>query len=95
VREAFWLLGMQASIAAAYDCIKAFSETDQTGDLKKIDVPALLIQGDADPDRADRELGKAERKDTQKWKPKGDSGRSTRTLHDTCGCHQRVVAGVH
>jgi non-heme chloroperoxidase len=48
VQEAFWLQGMQASIVGAYDCIKAFSETDQTEDLKKIDVPALVIQGDAD-----------------------------------------------
>jgi non-heme chloroperoxidase len=48
VREAFWLQGMQASIIGAYDCIKAFSETDQTEDLKKIDVPTLVIQGDAD-----------------------------------------------
>ena len=48
VREAFWLLGMQCSIVAAYDCIKAFSETDQTDDLKKIDVPTLVIHGDAD-----------------------------------------------
>ncbi len=48
VREAFWLQGMQSSIIGSYDCIKAFSETDQTEDLKKIDVPTLVIQGDAD-----------------------------------------------
>jgi non-heme chloroperoxidase len=48
VRESFWLQGMQASIVAAYDCIKAFSETDQTDDLRKIDVTTLVIQGDAD-----------------------------------------------
>jgi len=48
VREAFWLLGLQSSIVGAYDCVKAFSETDQTEDLKKIDVPTLVIQGDAD-----------------------------------------------
>ena len=48
VREAFWLQGMQSSIVGAYDCIKAFSETDQTEDLEKIDVPTLVIQGDAD-----------------------------------------------
>jgi non-heme chloroperoxidase len=39
---------MQSSIVGAYECIKAFSETDQTEDLKKIDVPTLVIQGDAD-----------------------------------------------
>ncbi len=48
VREAFWMLGMQVSIVGAYDCIKAFSETDQSEDLKKISVPTLVIQGDAD-----------------------------------------------
>lgn len=44
----FWLQGMQASIIGVFDCIKAFSETDQTEDLKKITVPTLLIHGDAD-----------------------------------------------
>jgi non-heme chloroperoxidase len=48
VRGEFWREGMQSSIVASYDCIKAFSETDQTEDLKKIDVPTLVIQGDAD-----------------------------------------------
>jgi non-heme chloroperoxidase len=48
VRESFWLQGMLAGFPAAYDCIKAFSETDQTEDLKKIDVPTLVIQGDDD-----------------------------------------------
>jgi non-heme chloroperoxidase len=48
VRESFWLQGMMAGFPASYDCIKAFSETDQTEDLKKIDVPTLIIQGDDD-----------------------------------------------
>jgi non-heme chloroperoxidase len=48
VRESFWLQGMMAGFPAAYLCIKAFSETDQTEDLKKIDVPTLIIQGDDD-----------------------------------------------
>jgi non-heme chloroperoxidase len=48
VRESFWLQGMMAGFPAAYFCIKAFSETDQTEDLKKIDVPTLVIQGDDD-----------------------------------------------
>jgi non-heme chloroperoxidase len=48
VRESFWLQGMMVSIVGAYDCIKAFSETDQTEDLKTIDVPTLVIHGDAD-----------------------------------------------
>jgi non-heme chloroperoxidase len=48
VQDSFWLQGMQASIIGAYDCIKAFSETDQTEDLKKIDVPTLVLHGDDD-----------------------------------------------
>jgi non-heme chloroperoxidase len=48
VRESFWLQGMMAGFPAAYFCIKAFSETDQTEDLKKFDVPTLILQGDDD-----------------------------------------------
>ena len=44
----FWLQGMQAGFPAAIDCIKAFSETDFTEDLKKFDVPTLIIHGDDD-----------------------------------------------
>jgi non-heme chloroperoxidase len=39
---------MQCSIKSAYDCIKAFSETDFTDDLKKMTIPTLVLQGDAD-----------------------------------------------
>ena len=39
---------MQCGFKAAYDCIKAFSETDLTEDLKKFDVPALILHGDDD-----------------------------------------------
>ncbi|MEX3943298.1 alpha/beta fold hydrolase [Paraburkholderia sp. BR10937] len=46
--DAFWLAGMQCSIKSAYDCIKAFSETDFTDDLKKMNVPTLVLQGDGD-----------------------------------------------
>jgi non-heme chloroperoxidase len=48
VRESFWLQGMTAGFPAAYFCIKAFSETDFTDDLKKIDVPTLILHGDDD-----------------------------------------------
>lgn len=44
----FWLQGMQAGHKNTYDCIKAFSETDFTEDLKKFDVPTLIIHGDDD-----------------------------------------------
>jgi len=48
VQDSFWLQGMQVSLIGAYDCIKAFSETDQTEDLKKITVPTRVIHGDVD-----------------------------------------------
>ena len=48
VLDTFWLLGMQAGLKNAYDCIKVFSETDLTEDLTKIDVPTLIIHGDDD-----------------------------------------------
>jgi non-heme chloroperoxidase len=46
--DSFWLQGMQAGHKATYDCIKAFSETDFTEDLKKFDVPTLIVHGDDD-----------------------------------------------
>ncbi|WP_296947849.1 alpha/beta fold hydrolase [uncultured Massilia sp.] len=48
VRDTFWLQGMQCSIRAAYECVKQFSETDFTEDLKKMTVPTLVIHGDDD-----------------------------------------------
>jgi non-heme chloroperoxidase len=48
LRDSFWLQGMRSGFKAVLDCIKAFSETDFTEDLKKIDVPTLIIHGDDD-----------------------------------------------
>src|SRR6202142_1289936 len=48
LRDSFWLQGMWCGHKAAYDCIKAFSETDFTADLRKIDVPTLVLHGDDD-----------------------------------------------
>jgi non-heme chloroperoxidase len=48
VRESFWLQGMMAGMPASYFCIKAFSETDFTDDLRKFDVPTLILHGDDD-----------------------------------------------
>jgi non-heme chloroperoxidase len=48
VRDEFWLQSMQAGFAAAYECIKAFSATDFREDLKKFDIPTLVIHGDDD-----------------------------------------------
>jgi non-heme chloroperoxidase len=47
-RDAFWLWSMQVGLKGAFDCIKAFSETDLTEDLERIDVPTLIIHGDDD-----------------------------------------------
>jgi len=48
LRDSFWLQGMLCGFPGAYYCIKAFSETDLTEDLKKIDVPTLILHGDDD-----------------------------------------------
>ncbi|TLY02833.1 MAG: alpha/beta hydrolase [Thaumarchaeota archaeon] len=48
LRDSFWLQGMQAGFKGVFDCIKAFSETDFTEDLKKFDVPTLILHGDDD-----------------------------------------------
>jgi non-heme chloroperoxidase len=48
VRDAFWRQGMATGLPAAYFCIKAFSETDQTADLLKFDIPTLILHGDDD-----------------------------------------------
>jgi non-heme chloroperoxidase len=48
LRDQFWLESMQVGLKGALDCIKAFSETDFTEDLKKIDVPTLILHGDDD-----------------------------------------------
>ncbi len=48
VRDAFWMWSMQVGMRAVYDCVKAFSETDFTADLKKFDVPTLIVHGDDD-----------------------------------------------
>ena len=47
-RDDFWRQGMLVNLAAAYDCVKAFSETDFTEDLKALDVPILIAHGDDD-----------------------------------------------
>ena len=48
VRDAFWMWSMQVGLAGAYDCIRVFSETDHTEDLKRFDLPTLFIHGDDD-----------------------------------------------
>ena len=48
VRDAFWMWSMQVGLKGAYDCIKAFSETDLTEDIKGIEIPTLVLHGDDD-----------------------------------------------
>lgn len=48
LRDSFWMQGMLCDFKGAYDCIKVFSETDHTKDLKKFDIPTLILHGDDD-----------------------------------------------
>jgi non-heme chloroperoxidase len=48
IRDAFWFQSEQAGLKNAYECIEVFSETDLTEDLKRIDVPTLIVHGDDD-----------------------------------------------
>ena len=95
VRESFWLQGMMAGFPAAYFCIKAFSETDFTEDLKKI------RRADADParrrrpDRADRRCRAALGEARQERDAQGLHGRAARHVHDPKGPGQRGSAGLH
>jgi pimeloyl-ACP methyl ester carboxylesterase len=84
---------MQAGFNAVYDCIKAFSETDQTDDLKKFDVPALVIQGD--DDRADRRFGPDVVQDRQGRYVENLSGCAARAVLDPEGPSQRRPPGIY
>jgi len=48
IRDAFWLWSMEVGLKGAYDCVRVFSETDLTEDLKRFDVPTLIVHGDDD-----------------------------------------------
>jgi non-heme chloroperoxidase len=94
VKGSFWLQGMQASLIGAYDCIKAFSETDQTEDLGKVTVPTLVMQGDADQivpiDDSGRLSSQLVRNGTLHVIP----GAPARIVHDPCRCHQSGTLGI-
>jgi non-heme chloroperoxidase len=85
VIESFWLQGMLGGIKAQYDCIKAFSETDFSNDLREIDIPVLILHGDDDQivpiDDAAKKSVKLLRKATLKVIPGGSHGMCT-TLAD-------------
>ena len=95
VRESFWLQGMMAGFPASYFCIKAFSETDLTEDLKKFDVPTLILHGDDDQivpiEDAALLLGQArEGRDAQDLQR-----RAARHVHDAEGRGERRPARLY
>ena len=95
VRESFWLQGMMAGFPASYFCIKAFSETDLTEDLKKIRRADTDPARRRRPDRADRRLGPAVVQDHQERDAQGLQGRAARHVHDAQGPGQRGSARLH
>ena len=86
VRESFWLQGMMAGFPASYFCIKAFSETDLTEDLKKIDVPTLILHGDDDQIVP---IGALRDAFVQAGQER-DAPRSTRARRTACARHSRT-----
>jgi len=94
VRESFWLQGMMAGFPASYFCIKAFSEADQTKDLKQIDVPTLIIQGD-DDQIVFRRFRPAPGQTDQGCGTEGLQGRAARPLHHAQGPGERRSARLH
>jgi len=78
LRDSFWLQGMLAGHKAVYDCIKAFSETDFSSDLREIDIPVLLLHGDDDQivpiDDSAKKSAKLLRKSTLKVIPGAPHG---------------------
>ena len=85
VRESFWLQSMMAGFPASYFCIKAFSETDLTEDLKKFDVPTLILHGDDDQIVPIAGVRPAVVQDRQGREAEGLQGRAARHVHDPQG----------
>jgi non-heme chloroperoxidase len=95
VRNSFWLQGMMAGFPACYFCIKAFSETDQTEDLKKIDVPTLILHGDDDQIVPIGNSALLSAKLVKKTDSQSLSRRAVRDVHDTQRSGQRGFVGFH
>jgi non-heme chloroperoxidase len=87
LRDAFWRQGMVTSFPSAYQCIKAFSETDHTADLEKFDVPTLILHGDDDQivpiDASARESARIVKDATLKVYPG--------LPHGMCSTHKDVI----
>ena len=95
VRDSFWLQGMQAGLKGALDCIKAFSETDFTEDLKKFDVPTLIMHGDDDQIVPIGASAMLVVQAGQGLDAEGLSGRVARHVHRQQGPDQRRSAVLH
>ena len=92
--DSFWLQGMQAGHKNAYDCIKAFSETDFTEDLKKFDVPTLIVHGDDDQIVPIGAVGAPLVEARQERDAEDLPGRAPRPRRHAQGPAQRRPAGV-
>ena len=95
VRDEFWLWSMKAGMPAAYDCIKAFSETDFRDDLKKFDVPHSGHSWRGRPDRADRRRRATLVQDDQGRDLQDLQGRTARTVCHAHGSAERRSARIH
>ena len=90
----WWRQGMMGSAKAHYEGIKAFSETDQTEDLKAIEVPTLVLHGDDDQVVPIADSIAAHHQAAEERHAEGVSGLSTRHVYDPCGRHQSGPARV-
>ena len=90
----WWRQGMMGGAKAHYDCIKAFSETDFTEDLKAIDVPVLVMHGDDDQIVPYRRLGAALGEAAEERHAQDLQGLPARHVHDASRRHQPGPAGV-
>ena len=95
VIDNWWRQGMMGGAKAHYDCIKAFSETDFTEDLKKIDVPVLVMHGDDDQIVPDRRFRAAVGQAAEERHAQDLPGLPARHVHDACRSHQPGPAGLH
>ncbi len=94
VIQEFWLQGQMTGFPGAYFCIKAFSETDQTEDLKKFDIPTLIIQGTDDQIVPYTDASLLQHQAHQGLNPEAHPWRPGRSVHDAQGPNQPGLARV-
>ncbi len=90
----WWRQGMMGSVKAGYDCIKAFSETDFTEDLKKIDIPVIVMAGDDDQIVPYKGRGPEERRAAAQGHAEDLPGLPARDADDARGGDQRGPPGL-